>query len=1174
MPRIGRSRPVSNYRVSKSIPQQLLISCSGSFAVAPVAFSGTATEGNYGIFALAPVAFSGTVAVGVVGSGTFTVAPVAFSGIETETINSTGSFALAPVAFSGSGTELFPFPQFPLGLLVEILINGTWLDITSLVYQRSDITITRGLPNETQSATPSQMTLTLNNRDGRFSVNNPAGAYYPFITRNTQLRVSVTGNSGSVTGVVYNGYRFWGELSAIPPLWDNTGSDVYVQATVSGPFRRYVQAAKMGSALRQYYSTLTGNFAPYAAWPCEDGSTAAQIASLIPTVSAMSFTGQPSFASNADFGGSDPIPAVNGSVWHGQTGAPSTAPGTGSITQVNPGAYSWTAPQGVTAVTSVQATGGGGGGGDTNGTTGGSGGGGGGTRVSSSITVTPGSSYPYVVGAGGAAGAAGAGAAGGSSSFTGDSAVVVTGLGGGGGGSAGGTQGAAGSSSGSGTGHSGGHGGTGQTSATSSSSLELDGFTGSTGGGSGGSAGTVTQNWTAPTGTSSVSVQSVAGGGGGGGGSAFPSGGGGAANGAGGGGGGESNDTLTVTPGNTYVVTAGNGGNGGYADFSDGDSGGDSSFTNDGSTLVADGGGFGELGSHSNSAGSGGSGTTNDGGDGDRIVGDGGTSGDGSSGGEGGGNFNGTGRAGIFGGGGGGGGVNGSLTAGRNAGGGGGGYVFWTWTQTSAPAGGGGGGSGGSAATGNNGSNNGTGGAAVTGGGAGGTAGPVPSGATPGGGGAGAVPANPTAGNMASSSGAGAPGEVAFSWSGGATSPLAGDVIRFLLDVDPAGAADGAVLVKILTHGTVAETDVIYHTGGNLELKGFNASAAQVFDSGSLAFGADGQPLYVSVDLTASGTSVVWSISAIIPGSGTVIAPSGHTGTITTSAIEYVSDVYVDPAGAVTDSGTAVGWITVQTQADSLVNVSPIANGYAGELASVRIARLCVTQGLGFELAGSDADTPQMGPQQDDTFLNVVQSCCDLDRGQLYETRDQFGVGYRTRVSMQNQNVALIASYSAGTLAQNLQPTADDQFVRNSITVTRNGGASSSASLLTGPMSTLTPPNGIGLYTYSLTVQAFADSQLKNLVAWILTTGTVNEYRFPVISFDMRRPEVANLFAVIPGLNIGDYVQVPDPPAFLQNAPINQLAYGFTETLNAYRWLIAVNSVPEDPYTGSSLPAW
>ena len=65
----------------------------------------------------------------------------------------------------------------------------------------------------------------------------------------------------------------------------------------------------------------------------------------------------------------------------------------------------------------------------------------------------------------------------------------------------------------------------------------------------------------------------------------------------------------------------------------------------------------------------------------------------------------------------------------------------------------------------------------------------------------------------------------------------------------------------------------------------------------------------------------------------------------------------------------------------------------------------------------------------------------------------------------------------------------------------------------------------------------------------------------------MTRSEVANLFNAIPTLDIGDYVQVINPPSFLQSAPISQLCWGFTETLNAYVWTISINTVPESPYS-------
>jgi Glycosyl hydrolase family 26 len=1144
-----------------------------------------------------PAAFGGPNTPKRLISGTGTVGIV--------NVSCTGSmqFGGRIVSIPGASNVSLTFPANPLGVLVEMLVNGTWIDISKYVYRRDDIVIDRGSPNETTDATPGSMTFTLNNRDGRFSTGNPNSPYAPYLTRNTQVRLSVV-NQASSTGQVYSGYRYWGELGSIPPSWDNTGRDVFVQGVVNGPLRRYIQGAKMGSPLYRYYSSLAGtNFAPYAVWPAEDGGQATEIASILPSVSPMAFTGKPSFAQNSLFGGSDPLPAISGSVWHGQTGAVADPPGTGSILNNVPGTYTWIAPPGVTAVTSVICTGSGGGGGDTDGTTGGSGGGAGGSGFSSSVGVTPGKSYTYIVPSGGAAGSGGPGSSGSGAAFTGDNAVV-SGAGGNGGAYAGGPGG----SGGIGDTHNGGSGAVGQSSSTANFENTIYGNSGANGGGTDANAGSNQTNWIAPPTVTTVTVNSLAGGGG----ASAGRGNSGSVGGGGGGGGGSfATGTISVTPGHAYAPYAGNGGNGGSGSpgggfpgpsNSHGDVGGNSGMAGDsGSSVVAGGGGGGAsttagaagnvVSGGGNSGGVGGTGTAQvhgggasgggpgsngsagtagsngngDSGGANRIAGDGGSVGSpGKNGSE-------YGNAGS---GGGGGGCNATLAQngfyGPSGGGGSGGYTNWQWTVTGAPIGGGGGGAAGSSSNGSNGSTNGTGGSSP-GGGTGGSAGSNPGGIGPGGGGAGATPSNSTVGNPVTNPGPGANGAVGFSWSGGITSPVASDFVRFLLAVNSAGAADGAVLARVLTYGTIARADLIYHTGGKLQIIGYNSSSVQLFDSGSVLFGADGTPLYMSIELVANGANVDWALKAMVPGVAQLA--SAASGSVTGS-VGNVSDIYADPNGTIVDTGTSIGWFTVQTYADNLLNLSDVSNGHSGELASVRMSRLCADQGLGFSLVGNDADTPQMGPQQNDTFINVIQSCGDIDRGQIYETRSTFGIGYRTRKSMQLQDPKLIASYKSKTLATPPLPVADDQFTRNDITITRNNGASARASLASGVMSTLPPPDGVGDYTYQKTVHAFSDSQLQNRAQHELNLGTVAEYRFPQISFELSRPAVADLMPTIASLDIGDYVQVPDPPTFLQTSPISQLCWGFTETISNYRWAIRINAVPESPYGISSPPNW
>lgn len=87
------------------------------------------------------------------------------------------------------------FPQTPLDVQVDLKLNGTWTEITSDVYRRAEIEITRGRQNESSQADAGSCTMTLNNRSGKYSPRNPTGPYYGLIGRNTPIRVSV--NAGT-----------------------------------------------------------------------------------------------------------------------------------------------------------------------------------------------------------------------------------------------------------------------------------------------------------------------------------------------------------------------------------------------------------------------------------------------------------------------------------------------------------------------------------------------------------------------------------------------------------------------------------------------------------------------------------------------------------------------------------------------------------------------------------------------------------------------------------------------------------------------------------------------------------------------------------------------------------------------------------------------------------------
>jgi hypothetical protein len=309
-----------------------------------------------------------------------------------------------------------PFPQQVLSIVIEILLNGTWTDISDYAYQRDgsvNIAITYGRPDESSQFQFSTCNLQLNNRGGVFSSKNASSPFYPYILRNTQIRVSMQSYYNST--YVYT-YQFWGEVSEWPPSWDETANDIWVSISCNGIGRRLNQQSAIGSAMRRYYlqkSTSDPTY-PVVYWPCEDGSNATQLAEVTGNSTAMTFTGSPNLSSDSSFGGSDPIPVLNNSEWTGSV--PLYAPLT-DLLFTTPGTYEIMPPAGSTQADVKLVAGGGGGGGSAPGALNGGGAAGGEYAEEANLTISDDITYTLIVGAGGKGGVASSGTNGGDSFF-------------------------------------------------------------------------------------------------------------------------------------------------------------------------------------------------------------------------------------------------------------------------------------------------------------------------------------------------------------------------------------------------------------------------------------------------------------------------------------------------------------------------------------------------------------------------------------------------------------------------------------------------------------------------------------------------------------------------------------------------------------------------------------
>ena len=122
------------------------------------------------------------------------------------------------------------FPRTPLDIRTELFLDGQWVDVSGDVYNRDPVTITYGRADEAARPDPKTLSLTLSNRDGKYSPRNPRSPLYGKLRRNTPIRVSVPGGEtyldldGSVDGFASTPYD---------PSLDLAGRDLDVRVEAS-----------------------------------------------------------------------------------------------------------------------------------------------------------------------------------------------------------------------------------------------------------------------------------------------------------------------------------------------------------------------------------------------------------------------------------------------------------------------------------------------------------------------------------------------------------------------------------------------------------------------------------------------------------------------------------------------------------------------------------------------------------------------------------------------------------------------------------------------------------------------------------------------------------------------------------------------------------------------------
>jgi hypothetical protein len=346
-----------------------------------------------------------------------------------------------------------------------------------------------------------------------------------------------------------------------------------------------------------------------------------------------------------------------------------------------------------------------------------------------------------------------------------------------------------------------------------------------------------------------------------------------------------------------------------------------------------------------------------------------------------------------------------------------------------------------------------------------------------------------------------------------------------------------------------------------------------------IAYDSNGIQQGASLDLTTAalnGKDVLVTLVVVDNTSVGGINVYYDDGTATTGTLAAFTGARVGQAKSITVtpnsdcSGVSIGQIWLLTDITPNLDVQTVLDGHKGETPFARISRLCNEEGVAF--SGTDPGTDSasvMGTQTIDTLPALLQGCVDTDLGMLYEPRDQFGLEYRARLSLYNQDPHLTLDYAATDLFEPLNGVPDDFGVQNDVEVKRTSGSSARSVLESGALSIQPPPSGVGHYDTSITLNLEADNQLADQAGFRLFLYTVDESRYPGLQVHLNRANFVNsydLTAAALTTKIADRILIQNPPDQETPDDVSVLVQGFEETIDQFEHVISFNGAPESPW--------
>lgn len=318
------------------------------------------------------------------------------------------------------------------------------------------------------------------------------------------------------------------------------------------------------------------------------------------------------------------------------------------------------------------------------------------------------------------------------------------------------------------------------------------------------------------------------------------------------------------------------------------------------------------------------------------------------------------------------------------------------------------------------------------------------------------------------------------------------------------------------------------------------------------AFGGPNQWITYRLKATVSAGTVTYELGWYSQGAPSIYGVSGTFAGSVGALSTWSSN------GNTTMDGALLSHVYgLTTGVDDLLNYAAIRSfdGYVGETAAARAARLCSEESIAFSLIGSASDTMLMGRQPTETFLKLLEEIAATDGCLIYDSVTTPAVTMRTRRNLYTQAVALALTYPTDVTVP-FNEDYDYLGVTNLVTVSQRDGGDVTDAELTGPMSVLPPPAGIGEFKGKVDVNVADESTLPLIAGWARARGSLPGARYSKVTIDLDgRP---SLNASVSAVKEGDRITITGRGADL----IDLIVLGIEEIVQGWRRLVTFTCAP------------